>query len=204
LKKIQESSIQWNGSSGDWATPADWSTDAIPGSSDDTVIAGPGSYTVTVTALESVGSVLLSDRAATLRIQSGGTLAVSGSLRVKSGTVLLDGTLEGGTLDIDPGGTLETSSSDDPLGTLLQDVTELGGLTLDNSALSFSGNTVIQNKAGTGPGSITLTNSTIGLFENYTFDKLTLNGGRVGPGHGVITVEQGGLVQGYGGFFNGP
>ena len=72
---------------------------------------------------------------------------------------------------------------------------------LNGGALILSGNTTIENASGTGPGAITLNGSVLEFEENYTFDKLTLNGGVV-TGHGSIaTVERGGMVQGYGGFF---
>ena len=132
---------RWIGASGDWSTASDWSTGTVPGPSDKAVIAAPGSYTVTVSASEAVGSVLLNDPGAILDIHSG-TLAVSGPMVVRSGTLeivgpgfpdfdeggvltldrtldikfggtlFLDGgTIEGGTLIIHHGGTLETSAT---------------------------------------------------------------------------------------------
>ena len=90
---------QWIGVSGDWSTPADWSADAVPGPSDDVVMAAAGSYTVTITTSQAIGSVLLNDAGATLDIQSGGTLAIGGSLTAQSGTLQVDG----GTLNAPSG-----------------------------------------------------------------------------------------------------
>ena len=151
--------VHWSGMSGDWSTASDWSTDTVPGPSDRAVIAAAGSYTVTVTTPEDVGSVRLNDPGAILEIQPSGTLAVSGSLVVQSGTLdiqsglyappngllaiggtlfirsgatlLLDGTIEGGKLIIGHGGTLIAP----PVvagyyASILQGVTVLGGLTL--------------------------------------------------------------------------
>ena len=50
--------IHWSGVSGDWSTASDWSTDTVPGPSDRAVIAAAGSYTVTVSTPEAVGSIL--------------------------------------------------------------------------------------------------------------------------------------------------
>ena len=41
------------------------------------------------------------------------------------------------------------------------------------------------------------------LGEDYTFEKLILKGGVVAGGGGIATVGKGGLVQGYGEFFEG-
>ena len=60
---------RWIGVSGDWSTPSDWSAAAVPGPFDKAVIAAAGRYTVTVTAPEFVGSVVLNDPGAILDIQ---------------------------------------------------------------------------------------------------------------------------------------
>ena len=100
---------RWLGSSGDWSTPLTECADAIPGPLDQAVIAAPGSYTVTVTTPEDVGSVRLNDPGAILDIQSSGTLAVSGPVVVRSGILFLDG----GSID---GGTVQTSSGATTIG----------------------------------------------------------------------------------------
>jgi hypothetical protein len=193
---------QWIGVSGDWSTPSDWSADAVPGPSDDAVIAAPGSYTVTVTTPQAVGSVLLDDPGAILdistttsfspsiEVQSGtleidrlATLANGGSLDVQSdGTLFINaGTIEGGSLIINQGGTLESSDfgADKGDSSKLQNVTVFGGLTLNSGALALTGNTTIENSDGTGPGAITLNGSSLIFGKNYTVYSLTLNGGSV-------------------------
>ena len=67
--------------------PFDWRADAVPGPSDEAVIAAAGSYTVTVTKSQFVRSVVLNDPGAILDIKTGFELAVSGSLVIRSGTV---------------------------------------------------------------------------------------------------------------------
>ena len=97
--------VHWSGVSGDWSTASDWSTDIVPGPFDKAVIAAHGSYTVTVSTPEAVDSILLNDPGAILDIQS--TLAVSGPVNVKSGTLDVGGTLtDSGTLSVRSGGTL--------------------------------------------------------------------------------------------------
>ena len=194
----------WIGVSGDWSTASDWSADAVPGPSDKAAIDSAGSYTVTVSTLDTVGSVVLNDPGAILEVQ--GTLSVDKSLTVRSGTLFLDGgTIENGSLTIDHGGTLITDATSIYVGSsVLLNVSVLGGLTLNAGSLLFSGTTTVENSNGTGPGEITLNGSSrLFLGEKYTFDKLILNGGVVAGGGGSATIGKGGLVQGYGEFFEG-
>ena len=101
----------WVGVSGDWSTAADWSTNSVPGPSDVAAIDAAGNYRVMVSTLEAIGSISLNDAGAILDIQSGGTLAVSGSLVVQSGALDIQGSgfgLPGGTVAI--GGSLSVQS----------------------------------------------------------------------------------------------
>jgi hypothetical protein len=91
----------------------------------------------------------------------------------------------------------------------LENVTVLGGLTLNSGNLRLSGTTTIENANGTGPGTITLNGadfdgitelSTI-LSVNGTLYRLNLHGGDVA--NAAVTIGKGGLVQGYGGFYEG-
>jgi hypothetical protein len=167
--------IQWIGMSGDWSNSFDWSTGAVPGPLDDAIIAAAGIFAVSVTTLDTAAA-LLSNSGATLDVQSGGTLALTGSLTVLSGTLRLDGgtvevssivldgrgvidntgntidasaenlvlaggTLVGGDLIAGPGGIINAPSgvTHQPHPTTLQDVTVLGGLTLNGGALQLAG-----------------------------------------------------------------
>jgi hypothetical protein len=133
--------IHWNGVSGDWSTAYNWSTSTVPGPSDEAVITAPGSYTVTVTTPDTVGSVLLKDAAAMLEIQSFSALAVTGSVVVRSGTLKIEGTgfpdeggilTLGGSLDIKSGGTLFLDGGTIEGGTLI--VRHDGNLTTSATA----------------------------------------------------------------------
>ena len=43
-------SISWLAGNGNWGTPGKWSSSAVPGASDDALIAAGGFYTVSITA----------------------------------------------------------------------------------------------------------------------------------------------------------
>ena len=234
--------VRWIGASGDWSTASDWSTGTVPGPSDKAVIAAPGSYTVSVTTAQTVGSVFLNDPGAVLDIKSSdiqpsGTLAVSGPVVVRSGTLeieagssgnfepggstltngsilsvqsggtlLLNGTLEGGKLIIRHGGTFDVPAHFPDLGGAgnLENVTVLGGLTLNSGFLRLSGTTTIENANGTGPGTITLNGSGLSTVLSVTgtlYNKINLNGGYFADAG--VTIGKGGLLRGYGGFYEG-
>jgi hypothetical protein len=167
--------LRWIGVSGDWSTSSDWSTGTVPGPSDKAVIAAPGSYTVTVTTPEDVGSARLNDPGAILEIQSQfGTLAVSGSVVVRSGTLKIEGlgfpTLDeggiltlGGSLDIKSGGTLFLDGRTIEGGTL---IVRHGGTFETNATAIDGGSSVLKNVAVLGGltvngGSLLLSGTTL-------------------------------------------
>jgi hypothetical protein len=67
--------IHWIAGSGNWTTASNWSTDTVPGSSDDAVLDAPGTYTVTVSSDETINS-LSGTATATIDI-TGGTFTVT-------------------------------------------------------------------------------------------------------------------------------
>ncbi len=140
--------VTWiNLAGGDWDTPSNWSSDAVPGPSDDAVIAVPGiivthsssasdavdrlSIPVSgVTLNLSNGSLSLSavtDIAGNLTM-SGGTLGTMGTLTVSGAMDWTGGTITGGgTLSILAGGSLTLG---DPSAA---DAEVLDGVALDNA-----------------------------------------------------------------------
>src|ERR1700722_6938775 len=81
------STVAWIGAyGGAWTTAADWSTGAVPKSTDDVVINVTGSVTITLNGAASVNS--LSITGDTLGI-SGGNLTIAATL-ANSGTISLD------------------------------------------------------------------------------------------------------------------
>jgi len=82
--------VFWTGGSGEWNTPANWSTGALPGPGDDVVIDRPGTIIVTNSSgFHSVKSVLCQEGF----VFSGGSLTVSNTMQVNNGFVLAGGTL---------------------------------------------------------------------------------------------------------------
>ena len=99
--------ITWSsGISGNWDAASDWSTDTVPGSGDDVTIAASGAYTVTVSDAEAAHS--LTTDAAGVTINDSGTLTITTTLTVSSGTFALNsgGTVAAGTLSA-PGGVFD-------------------------------------------------------------------------------------------------
>ena len=170
----------------------------------------------------------------TVEVEASGTLAIGRYLYISSsGTLFLDGgDIKGGSLVIAQGGALEVSEVfpeyTNPVAnqniSTLQNVTVLGGLTLNGGTLAGvrRATTTIENSNGTGPGAITLNGSAstpqvsfggggitnLIFAEDYTIHALTLNGGWVeglAPvlPHPTVTVGKGGAVQGDGGFVYG-
>jgi autotransporter-associated beta strand protein len=156
--------INWeNGVNGDWNVAADWSTDAIPTSSDDVTIVAPGPYIVTVGAGISIGfgtlrstifpmanSLTFLATDAALR-ENTGTLTVTGALTVDSGFVSLNEANTIGSVAV-TGGVLEVGNSGAlGAGTVSLSGGELVGtanVSLANS-VNFSGTSTIAAANGT-------------------------------------------------------
>ncbi len=106
--------ISWRkGISGDFATASNWNPAAVPGPADDVLIGAVGAYTVTSSVDETVDSLTIADRRATLLIDGAstfsdtfggvndGTLVVNGSSRLIVGTNTTNTTLSNvGTIDL--------------------------------------------------------------------------------------------------------
>ena len=85
------STVTWiNPSGGDWDTPSNWSTDALPGPSDDVVIDLLGiTVTHSSSASDSVNSLTISSSQSALDISNGAlalntTSSIAGSLALKN------------------------------------------------------------------------------------------------------------------------
>jgi Bacterial Ig-like domain (group 3) len=119
-------SVTWiNPDGGDWDTPSNWSTGALPGPSDDVVIDISGiTVTHSSTDSDSAHSLTLSASDSTLDLSSGslaiasassisgdltisgGTLSTAGTLTVSGAMDWTGGTITGGTLSIAAGASL--------------------------------------------------------------------------------------------------
>ena len=139
---------------GDWNTPADWSTGAVPGIGDDAVLGITGFaiiqyYTVSVTASISVDSITITDTGAVLAVVTAGVDAVAADLTNAGdvelqygGTIGLSSDLTNtGVFDVDT----QTDYGDNPSG---GSSLTIGG-TLTNSASLNIGNGIL-----TGPSTV--------------------------------------------------
>src|ERR1700722_3667858 len=100
----------WIAGDGTWSTAANWTANAVPGSSDDAFISAPGGYTVSITSPISVGSVTISDAQAVLAINDPGvTQSVTGGFS-NAGTVAVDNAGGNGGSNLSIGGTLTNSN----------------------------------------------------------------------------------------------
>jgi hypothetical protein len=90
--------INWKGGAGDFNTGSLWSSGTIPGSGDTAVVdASSGAAAIVLDGNDTVAGLTLNDPSATLTVT--GILALnSGVLNAEAGTLIVSGTLEGGTL----------------------------------------------------------------------------------------------------------
>ena len=91
--------VSWIDGTGTWNTGADWSTGAVPASTDDVLIAAGGNYTVTLsgTVAQSVNTLIIDAPGATLNLQD--RLAVTGGIAVDAGTLDVTSTILFGEFD---------------------------------------------------------------------------------------------------------
>jgi phage baseplate assembly protein gpV len=90
--QLHAATVTWIGGSGDWNTPANWSTGALPGPSDDVVLDVPGDMTITHSSGTHAVNSIQSQERFTL---SGGTLTVSAASLLVSNVTVGGGTLSG-------------------------------------------------------------------------------------------------------------
>ncbi len=181
--------------SGDWTAAANWAGGVVPGmsgtaaSSDTASLSASGAYTVTVgaTSAWSIGSVSISQPGATLLVGSSG-LAVSGSVTLNAGTLMLGGMLTGGIVS-QQGGTLAVQSTSYSAG--LNSVTVDGTLNLSGAGLRLSlvGANQFLGASG-GPGSILLTGAgtTLSVSDTETLAGFTLTFGSTSSSAAILQL----------------
>ena len=100
--------INWTpGLSGDWTLATGWGGGVLPGAADTAVLAGAGSYVVTLFGATSIGNMVLAGQGA--EFYDAGALSLSGTFTLSAGTFALAyGTLHGGTLAL-AGGHLQSN-----------------------------------------------------------------------------------------------
>jgi hypothetical protein len=128
--------IKWLGGNGNWTTATDWNPNSVPGATDDAVIDASGSYTVTISAAISVGSITVNGSSATLFVNdTGQSITVAGSLTISNGSLRVDTNGGQGGTSVSIGGTLTND------GFMQIGNTSLSAATMVTAAgLSLSGN----------------------------------------------------------------
>ena len=210
--------VSWvSGVSGDWNTPAAWSSGSIPNSGTiDALIDAAGTYTVTISGaeLETLNSVTLDNATATLAVA--GTLDFSSgtarSLNVAQGTVLLNsgtisdastitgrvagsGWFEGSGILVNQG-TLEANAGTNIQLYVVQDFTNQGTLLADNGFLGVEGGSFTNLSGGTLTGG-TYISQGFGSVDNilafgYNFDAVIAT-----DAANIVLDGRASLIEGY-------
>src|ERR1700683_5557855 len=180
----------WNGSNGDWSTASDWMDGTVPDdSSTDVTIGGSVTYTLTIASSDppfTVGTVLFDDPNAIFQVS--GTLSPT-ILTLTSGTFILDGEIQNGTIVADGAG--ETFAG------TLDDVTYQGTLDLSQSGdnVTIVDGITFQGPGDTGPAMVNLTGSSaLLIFEGpATVDNVTIDIGSAvsGAAAGIVNSAPG-------------
>jgi hypothetical protein len=111
--------ISWRlkGVSGDFATASNWDPAAVPGPADDVIIGAKGTYTVTSSVAETVDSLTISNKHATLLIEGASSFSDTlggvndGTIVVDSGSSILVGTTTPLNPTLSNAGTIDLNDS---------------------------------------------------------------------------------------------
>ncbi len=105
----------WNGTTGNWNVPGNWSPSGVPGTADIAILSGGGTYTVTYNEPSGeISGLVVADPGATLQFVSGDFLNVLGNVELTAGTVNLSesGVLAAGAiLDIGSPATVDLGTA---------------------------------------------------------------------------------------------
>jgi hypothetical protein len=194
--------FSWNGGSGDWTDPTNWTPQDVPGSTDTATISGSTAADVLIGGNDSVvvSGIVMDDAAGTLEVD--GVLS-AGTITLTSGQINDDGTIANATI-INDGGTIDFGYG------LLQADTIVGSLDVNGlgTAEVQQGLTMLAAD-GSSPGTITIdgADSTLLFNDSETFDNATIViGSTTGLDNldagGVLTLGQGVLVETTSSFFN--
>ena len=124
--------ISWrHGVSGNFATASNWNPGAVPGPSDDATIGAQGTYTVTSSVAETVDSLIIDKKHATLSITGPSTFTTTTG-GVNDGTILVD---NGSALDV---GSFTGTAS----------LTNFGKIQLNGGSLSLLATTLVNGAGG--------------------------------------------------------
>jgi hypothetical protein len=176
------STVTWiNPAGGDWNTPGNWSTNALPGPSDDVVIDVP-KVTVTITHSSGTHTIqsLTSNESLTL---SGGALTVTGAVQVSATFTLSGATLAGTT--VLAGTTIKASGA---------------GGTLDGVTLNGDLDLTARGSRVAVKNGLTL-NGTATLGGASSYAELDFQGTQTLGGGGTVVLAGPGYNDGFGNFY---
>ena len=203
----------WNNpAGGNWNLPGNWSPPTgVPGPSDTAIISDSGSYTVTVSDKEAVGTLTMSGASGTqtLNISGGGTLSINSASTGNANAIveISGGTLNGiGSLALAgalnwSGGTIQNLVQCN--GGVLSGIGELdGGQLINLGTLAWNGSiydgdgSVISN-AASGTMNLTWSGQTYFTYLNYGAPSTFYNAGQlnVSAGSGNTGYIQGALTN---------
>jgi hypothetical protein len=186
-------SFRWqNGVNGDFGVAANWLPGLLPGLADAVIIDAAGVYTVSITAAEAIGSLIVNDVGAL--VVDTANLTVTGQLAVSAGAFNLatGGQITGGTLSATGGSFAWTGGT-------LSGVTYQGtlDLTAAGASLTVVNGLTLTGVGGVGPGTINVDGSATSLtfLGTQTIDNVTINAGLLG-GAGGTAINFGDLTLG--------
>ncbi|MCB8879442.1 hypothetical protein ACELLULO517_04300, partial [Acidisoma cellulosilytica] len=179
--------IDWNGGSGDWNDPSDWTPEQVPTTGDTATITGTIASDVLINGNEtvSVAGVTIDNPLASLEVD--GYLSAD-TIALQAGTITDDGTIANATIALDGG------SLDFGFGLLYNDKIE-GALVLGGSGTAeIQGTFAATGIDGTGPGTITIDGADSTLLFNDATDSLDNTTITIGSAGGLDSLSAGGVL----------
>ena len=155
--------VSWTGG-GDgtsWTNPANWSTDALPGSADNVTIGISGNPTIQLSSgIQSINSLVTSN----LVKLTGGTLQIGTTAQIGANLTLAGGTILGGTISETGGAVITLSTSGGKLDGVtvngsIDAATQSGKVTVYDG-LTLNGTLSLGNASGSTSGQILFGDST--------------------------------------------
>jgi hypothetical protein len=178
----------WNGGNGSWTDAGDWSTGSVPAGTDNACISAPGTYTVTLEGVVTVGSVTVGGGATGIQ-----TLVIDSNPGVGSVLEFLNNSeiQANGAIDLDSGATSSTAAS--TVGSYTG-ATLVNDGTLDDNGYTDQFNCEVTNDAD---GSMTLAAATspVGSFTFANSGSFTVSAGAELEGSGLAFTQSGGTFD---------
>jgi hypothetical protein len=218
LEAIMLISWKQKGASGDFATVSNWDPAAVPGPADDAIIGVRGNYTVTSSVDETVNSLAISEKHATLLIEGAsrfsdtlggvnhGTIVVDGSSSLSIGTNTTNTTLANvGTIDLNDNSLLVIGQFGAPASVTVS-VTGGGHIHLSGGEIigGFEGVTMVTDNKISGTGEIDFSaggQEAHGHWINQGVVDASTPNGNLTIGHtviensGILEATNGGLLN---------